>query len=110
MSISSGEEYVKEFLLDPDRKKVVHGKHRGGGLRRAPFPLSSRPWLMNNVHFFTRAEVLGITPAIIYSHPQNKVTKTDQILARNSAKTLLLQKQQTGYEIGSTQNKYLLFL
>ena len=40
MSPSSGEEYIKAFFLNPDRKKVIHEKHRGGA-PEAP-PLSSR--------------------------------------------------------------------
>ena len=49
---------------------------------------------MYNVHLFTRAEVLSLTPAIIYSHSQNKITRTDQILARNGAKNRVVTKQQ----------------
>jgi len=41
MSLSSGEEYVEAFFLNPDQKKVVHEKHRGGGSGSPP-PLSSR--------------------------------------------------------------------
>jgi hypothetical protein len=40
MSLSSGEKYIKAFLLNPDRKKVVQEKHRGGS-GSSP-PLSSR--------------------------------------------------------------------